>query len=243
MNQNRFFLLLFCALGMASLLSAQTITFAQFTQVNPDKSLVFDNGQFNSASFNTTDTTTGVDVQFRYNDQLSFTGALSALDGMQDARMTLKSTVQTPATSSDFGTLRIQPVDSGVIEFKRATAIDGKDLLLAIHFTGAYLVDFGSSGSLFAAENANSTITYTSDFLNFDPTTPENWSLGLSGVSPVAIQAPNQLLSSFTASTAGTFDANATAIPEPATYGLLMGLAALIAVIRWRSHSARHSVV
>jgi len=238
---HRFHILLFCVLSMASRLSAQTITFAQFTQVNSEKSLVFDTTQTGSASFETADTTAGVDVKFLYNSQLNFTGPLSALIGEQDARFTLQSVALAPARTCYSGGFNIQPIDSGVIEFRRVTPIEGKDLLLRIQFSGVYLVDFGSSGSLLAAENDDSKITYTSDFLTFDPTASENWSLGLSGVSPVTIQCSNQLLSNFTASTAGTFDALATPIPEPAAYGVILGLAVLLVVVGHRSYVARHN--
>jgi len=238
---NRLSILFFLALVAAPVLSAQTITFAQFTQVNADKSLVFDTTQTGSASFETTDTINGVDVKFLYDSQLNFTGPLTALMGEQDARFTLQSVALAPATTCYGGGFHIQPVDNGVIEFRRTTPIEGKDLLLRIQFSGVYLVDFGTSGSLLAAENANSKITYTSDFLTFDSTVSENWALGLSGVSPVTIQCSDQLLSNFTASTAGTFDALATPIPEPATYGIIIGLVVLFAVIGQRSYSARHN--
>jgi len=242
-NMSRFSFLLFLALGAAPLLSAQTITFAQFTQVNADKSLVFDITQAGSASFDTTDTTNGVGVKFLYNSQLNFTGPLSALVGEQDARFTLHSVALAPASTYYNGNFHIQPVDSGVIEFRRATPIDGRNLLLRIQFSGVYLIDFGSSGSLLAMENVGSQITYTSDFLTFDSTVPNNWALGLSGISPVTIKCSNQLLSNFTASTAGTFDALATPIPEPATYGIIIGLVVLFAVIGQRSYSAKHNQV
>jgi hypothetical protein len=238
---SRFSFFLFLALGAAPLLSAQTITFAQFTQVNADKSLIFDTTQTGSASFETTDTTNGVGVKFRYNSQLNFTGPLSALMGEQDARFTLQSVASAPASSYYSGGFHIQPVDSGVIEFRRTTPIDGKNLLLRIDFSGVYLVNLGSSGSLLAMENIGSQITYTSDFLTFDSTASNNWALGLSGVSPVTSQCSNQLLSNFTASTAGTFDALATPIPEPATYAVIIGVVALFAAIGKRSYSARHN--
>ena len=240
---NRFYLVILFALSTTAVLSAQTITFAQFTQLNSCRTLVLDNNAAaGTATFGTVNTLTGVAVQFLYNDQFSFSGQLSALAGVQDARFTLQSVISSPVSAGASGPFIAQPVESGIIEFRRTTAIGGKDLLLGIHFTGAYLAGFGSSGSLLAAEGAGSQITYTSDFLNFDSAVAKNWSLGLSGISPVAVQDTNGLLRNFTASTAGTFDAIATPIPEPATYGFILGAVALCVAIGWRSFSAKHDI-
>lgn len=228
----RLLLPLFTFVGTAPTMLAQTFTFAQFRQTQQfDKLLTFDNndivGPGAAAFFRTADTTTGIDVNFQFNSSLVFTGDLADLNNPQAAKFVMNSwTHDSVSGSAPFLT---QQIDGGSLEFRRATPIDGKDLLLKVTFSGAFLITFNTTGAEFASESG-STITYSSDFLTFNNVVQDNWSIALSGITPPSSTAPNGLLTDFVAAGTGTFDSSAAPIPEPNAFAVVTALVALAAV-------------
>ncbi|HTB80869.1 MAG TPA: hypothetical protein VK717_08275 [Opitutaceae bacterium] len=239
------------ALGLlATGLSAQTTTFAQFMQAQQfQKLLVFDNneqsGSSAAATFQTANSPSGIAVDFEFNSDLGFSGALAALNGPQNANFIMQSSTGSAAAGS--APFFNQPIDVGSLEFRRTTPVDGKDLLLKVTFSGAVLVTFNASGAELASENG-STITYSSDFLTFGSPTSNNWAIALSGINPPSTLDTNGLLKDFTAAGTGTFDTATTmipsiiAIPEPKLYSAIAALLGLAAVsFRRQTRSALHA--
>jgi hypothetical protein len=230
-------------------LSAQMTPFALFTPIQPmQNQLVFDNdgtpGHSIAATFDTANLSTGVDVNFAFNSNLLFSGPLAALNGPHQADFIVQSKTDDEAIRGP-DSLSLQPIDSGVMEFLLETPVDGKDLLLKVTFSEAVIFASGSNGLELAIEPplGGSTITYTSDFLDFNPLSPESWALALSNIDPCSSLGCDGALNDFRASVSGVFLGMATpasTIPEPKTYGLLAAWLSL-AVVLLRRNPSRHA--
>jgi len=226
--------------------------FALFTPIQPTQQpLVFDNdetpGHSIAATFDTANISSGVDVNFAFNSNLLFSGPLAALNGPQQADFIIQSTTDDRAIRGPDSSLLLQPIDSGFMEFMLETPVDGKNLLLKVTFSEAALFASGSNGLELAIEPplGGSTITYTSDFLDFNPLSPESWALALSNIDPCSSLGCDGALNDFRASGRGVFLGMAatpavSTIPEPKTYALLVALISLAAVLL-RSNPPRHS--
>ena len=102
--------------------------------------------------------------------------------------------------------------------------------LLSGSFSGGTLLGTigGSAGANFATGVNGTTIIYTSDFLNFTPTALLDRSQSLTAVTPIFARAANGALRSFRAVAGGSFSSDpaplpsANAVPEPATWAMLL---------------------
>ena len=135
----------------------------------------------------------------------------------------------------------IQPGIAGSFSFRSTTAITigattyavGSNLLSATFSQAAVFGQRrGTSGSFSASsEDPLDTISYTSDFLSFDPSSSLDFALSLTSISSV-LQAipttgtPTRALRSFRALSTGSFASDpapiVTALPEPAVWGLMI---------------------
>jgi hypothetical protein len=222
-------------------LSAQTTAFALFAPVQPEKKqLVFDNDEKSrhsiAATFDTADISAGVDVDFEFNSNIDFTGVLAPLNGPLKADFIMQSTTDDKAVRGQNG-LSLQPIDSGTMEFRLETPVDGKDLLLEVAFSDVLLFTSHSSGLELAVGKplSDSKITYSSDFLDFNILSPDAWAIVLSGIDSSSSVAGDGALNDFRASGSGVFLGAATpssSIPEPETYGLIAASISLAAALR-----------
>jgi hypothetical protein len=228
---------------VASGLPAQTATFAQFTQVKPSqKLLVFDNdGKSDrsiAATFDTANVSSGIDVNFSFSSNVVFTGALASLNGPQKADFIMQSKTDDEARRGSHSLLD-QPIDSGTMEFRLETPVEGKDLLLKVVFSEVSLFTSGSSGleSAMEAPRSETKITYSSDFLDFNPSSPDSWTIALSDIDPYSRMGADGALKDFSAAGMGAFQGVASPIPEPKTYGIIAAWVSLVAVLLRRSRT------
>ena len=155
------------------------------------------------------------------------------------AAFTLNASVAaTPAQTS--GSFLIQPGIAGSFSFVTTSAITigattyaiGSNLLSATFSQAAIFGQrLGTSGS-FSASSTDplDTISYTSDFLTFDPASSLDFSMSLTSITSVLQAAgpssgPNRALRSFRALSTGSFSSDPepmSMVPEPATWGLMI---------------------
>jgi len=102
------------------------------------------------------------------------------------------------------------------------TVNPGDDLLSA-NFLGAVFDGYGSAGSLVDSTLAGGIVSYSSDFLTFDPLADQGLSLGFTSASS-PFQVVGGQLSNFSAVSQGAFAAtfSTESVPEPATWALLL---------------------
>ena len=176
------------------------------------------------------------------------------LAGLQKAATTLHAVSTSAAVIN--GSSITQVFDSGSLSFARTAPIFtlGKhprplSNLLKVVFTNATLYGtLGSTSFTLDASTPTSTITYTSDFLNFQNTFNNDFSLTFNAASPAlavmkhALTANNQTnvtgahsLRSTRATFAGQFAASS--VPEPAMWSLMLAGFAMIGLRRRRAPS------
>ena len=137
------------------------------------------------------------------------------------AEMTFSAGVAGPASQTTVGlqTLDVQPMSDMVITITADTPMTGLNggtadtnlLTLTVGSTGlTYGVDGGAVANI-KGDNGGTpadTVTLSSDFVDFTGATQEAYDLELTNVTP-GVTITNSYLSSFNATGAGDFDANA----------------------------------
>jgi len=229
---------LFAAAAVAAVIvaaPASAETFATFTQQGQPDSFSFTNNGDGTATLSSL-SVGPFDFDF-------WPPGLDPALASQDAIFSMSGTASTPAgTSGPGGVILEQMVDSGTISFTRVTPYNGLTNLLTISFTEAFLWGpEGSRGVNYIGSSATGTVTFTSDFLDFSGTTRRDFAFALTGLSVPLTIGSNGLLTSFTGDTTGIASADGRirvppgAIPEPATWGMMiMGFAGIGAALRSR---------
>ena len=231
--------------GLAPSARASLITFAQFQEAanapaNPFSYI--DNGVGHDAQL----VGPAIPVSFQY---LSLTGLPADLVGNQLATLNLTSSTTKTVTAVPLGggTVAQQLIDGSgtltdVLSFTRNTpaaeGLGSRTNLLTVTFTADVLGMIGGDPALSGDTALGSTISYSSDFLDFSATTQRDFSLVFSswinngGGNGLSINDVDNYFNSASAAATGTFDADSMPgpfIPEPATLSLAaVGLAGLL---------------
>jgi hypothetical protein len=200
-------LLIFLLLFGTTFLTAQTTTFAQFTERLGGNDFVFTNNTTN-ASFETV--AGGSPVSFTY---LNASGLPAELQGPQDARVFLIASTSASAVTGT-GNRTIQPFDGTfTIQIVRDTPFNGRTNLLTATVTPIGTSnselggDEGSSSAGYSASTPVQNVTFTSEFISFAGSTSRDFGLAFSSVTPI-YSLGGTFLNSFTAAGAGTFGTN-----------------------------------
>lgn len=217
--------------------SATTTTFAQFFQQNPSARLFSYTNLDNGATKAATITGNAIPVYFNYG----LSGLPADLASVQFATLSVNfvSNQGTTGTGSD----RSQAFDTstnGSISLIRTTAAaEGagtRTNLLTVSFTNASLEAGENAGAFTFASTVGSTITFTSDFLNFSQVIEKDFSFSFSGSAPTFSAPIGSSSRNLAFSGTGTFASNPPpSVPEPASWALmLVGFGALGASMRAR---------
>ena len=174
------------------------------------------------------------------------------LQGIQDATVSLTTSTIDPVTTAFSGMLGVQSFDGSgtvvdVLKITRTTpAAEGNGTrtnLLTMTFTDDLLGVIGGRTPQLSGNAPPDTVTYSSDFLNFNNGGEQNYSLTFSswastgdgGGLELSSTPGDDFFASATAAGTGTFDGQVS-IPEPASGTLaLIGLGALARVRRSRT--------
>ncbi len=169
--------------------------------------------------------------------------ALAPLGNIGASFTLLASAVNQPAASVNyFATFDFQAIASGTFAFLTtaplvigSTAYAAGSNLLSASFTNMTIlgVNHSTTASGFASVNSGAAITYTSDFLNFAPTSDRDIALSLSSllsklnnVNQGVNFTTGHALRSFRAGVGGSFSAGPSplvnAVPEPQVWALLV---------------------
>jgi hypothetical protein len=232
----------------ATTLRAAPASFAQFSQAAPGGNLFSLIGGNPETDFGTsTGSSLGAQIPVNFTF-LTVNGTLPAdLQNVQNAHLSM-TTSTTNAVSTGFGGLvGAQGFDgsgtlpNAIIITRDTPAAEGfgtKTDLLTVTFNNASLLGIIGSGTPSLSSDTalgGVTVNYQSDFLTF-PNGQHNFSItfsswtGLQGLDGLQLDpSSSQFFLSATASGAGTFGGNATAVPEPSTMGLAaIALAGLV---------------
>ena len=209
---------------------AATQTFGQFLQQAPSDRLFtytnLDSGANKKAEIKATD----IPVYFLFG----VSGLPADLTGLQDATLTVDLISNLGTTTSGGGsrTQLFDTVTNGSISFVRSTAAaEGNGTrtnLLTVSFTTGQLDASQGSGSFTFKSNANSVITFTSDFLDFSSVLEKDFALSFSGASPSFSAPVGSSSQSLAASGSGTFASDPPpvvipGVPEPASWAMMLG--------------------
>ena len=234
-------------LAAASAVPAQaTTTFGQFLQRNSSSRLFQylkqDVGATKKAEIHTTatqvnNTTASIPIYYIF----SMAGLPADLIGQQDAHLTVDfiSNVGTTGVGSSRAQL-FDTVTNGSISIIRDTAAaEGtgtRKNLLTVSFSNAELDAGQLDGSFTFKTNSLSVITYTSDFVAFNPWAAKDFSLSFSGANPTFSSVLGSSSRSMRFSGTGTFAVEA--VPEASTWGMMVaGFGMLGFAMRRRSQS------
>lgn len=208
---------------------AATETFGQFIQKTPGARLFTYTKQDSPAGKKAEIKGTGIPVYFL----LGLNGLPADLSGLQDAHLSVDFISNLGTTGA--GNSRVQLFDTlstGSIVFTRdSAAAEGEGTrtnLLTVSFTKAELNASQNSGSFTFKSNADSVITFTSDFLDFTNVLSKDFSFSFSGASPTFNAALGSSSRNLAFSGSGTFASDPAPlvpgdVPEPASWALMLG--------------------
>ncbi len=169
---------------------------------------------------NTGGTLTGTETGYFTFTNMSGLLTNPAMNGaVEPATMTITDSTVTDGFTA--GNQLNQPL-SGTLTV--AITSGGQNLLTATVTTGPPLLAGTGSAAALVSATPRDNVTYTSDFFNPAALTNQGFSIPLVGVTPTLsfnTTGGHNFLNSFQASASAIFSANAVAVPEPASLGLL----------------------
>ena len=153
------------------------------------------------------------------------------LQGPLAAHVSVSATTWTPATLTSIpplGAYLSQPMGPGTIEVLLDVAVDGKRNLLTVQFNAGVMGMEGGSTPVFWGQNGlpGQAVTFSSDFLDFSPTSGQAFNWGISNATPPLELGDGGFLDSFVGNGLAGFSTTVgtplVATPEPASFGLLL---------------------
>jgi hypothetical protein len=228
---------------------AATQTFAQFLQQTPDARLFTYTNQDSGANKKAEITANSVPVYFLFG----VNGLPADLGSFQTATLSVDfvSNLGTTSTGSGSRSQLFDTVTNGSISFVRTTAAaEGNGTrtnLLTVSFKNAELDASQNNGAFTFKSNANSVITFTSDFLDFTNLVDKDFALSFSGANPNFNAPLGSSSHSLSASGSGTFASDPPpvtipGVPEPASWAMMLGGFGLLgATLRTRKPQASYS--
>lgn len=196
--------------------SAQTTTFAQFSEANGTQDFVFTNNT-TSGTFNTV--VNGSAVDFKYFNTIANLPA--SIQGFQSAHLFVSTTTTLPGAAN--GALVSQPFQTVTIQIIRDTPAPvgvgsgSRTNLLTMTFSpnNSNPSISGTAGGNSATLSVTTSVlspdhnlTFTSDFISFTTTVARNLALSFSSVNPSLGLGAGNFLGSFAAAASGTFASN-----------------------------------
>lgn len=254
------------AISLPSAVSAQSTTFATFSQVNNADVIRVVNDAATAFSGSTTRFGTydasgafisaGIPISFTYITANNYGASGVGIAGT----MTMTATVSAKAIGGS-GDPVTQRFNNFVMEFRANTPVNSNNLLLKISGTTRFIGDTstGSSnvtennpgGLIPGGTNGPFNIEFSSDFLNFTPNfSNQNYSLGINNITPFvdvengyADPTKNGYIRSFRSNISGNFASDPPPtthnnIPEPTSLAFLFSGVMGAAVVTLRRRSA-----
>lgn len=210
---------------------AATQTFGQFIQKTPNARAFKYKNEDHGSSKQATISGTNIPVYF----QLGANGLPEDLTGLLSAHVSVNfvSNLGTTAGSTPGSLVQLfDTVGAGSITFTLDNAAaEGNGTrtdLLTVSFTNAELDASQGDGSLTFKSNANSVITFSSDFLDFSNVVDKDFSFSFSGASPTFSATPGSSGRNTNFSGSGTFASDPAplvigGVPEPASWAMMLG--------------------
>jgi Peptidase family C25/SdrD B-like domain len=194
---------------------ADITNFAQFLERTGSQDFVFTNNSGSSGSFSTIGG--GAPVYFFYQN---IAGLHTSLQGLQNAHLSVATTTTQVSTLN--GSSLVQPLNQAtVITITRDTAAPigngtRRNLLTITTTTSTSTPSLsgtsGGNSASFSVTTPDHTVTFTSDFLNFNATSARAAAMSFSSVVPNFSQGAGGFLANHTAVGTGTFSSD----PAPA---------------------------
>lgn len=224
-----------CGGACANRASADTATFASFTEANAGNGFTYTNNSTTPSLSGLA--ATSLPINFTIYD---INPSYNAIAGTYAATLTLTSTVS--GTNSKIGGFDFQGLSPFQISITADAPILGQTNLLTINSgnpSGDATIE-GQNNAVSANIDADSgdgdSVSYSSGFFDFSSATDLNFALSLTSLSSGLSQNGNGYLSSFTAKGSGNFASDpapiVTAAPEPGSQlAFMIGLAGVGALL------------
>lgn len=236
--------------GLSAAMPAQAAltTFANFTGINSDAGVRFDNNG-TGGSLYTIETPMASSPGSRL---VSFSFLQSALSAVSNVTASFTMIANTVSPAQQMTGFLVQPNLTGAFSFLSTSAVTvgsttyaaGSNLLSG-SFTDVTIAGQvnASSAAYSGSTGGGAVISYTSDFLTFAPNSDYDLSISLSSLAPLLAAVPGNALSSFRAYSTGSFSSEpapaVNAVPEPSVWGLMIVGFGLVGVQARRRNGSR----
>jgi hypothetical protein len=236
--------------GLSAAMPAQAAltTFANFTGLNADAGVRFDNNG-TGGSLYTIDTPMASTPGSRLVSFSFLQAALSSVSGVTASFTMLSNTVSPAQLMNGF---LVQPNLTGAFSFLSTSAITVGNTTYAVgsNLLSGSFTDVSIAGQVNASSagyggstSAGAAISYTSDFLTFAPNSAYDLSISLTSLAPLLAAVPGNALNSFSAYSTGSFSSEpapaVNAVPEPSVWGLMIVGFGLVGVQARRRNGTR----
>ncbi len=207
----------------ALLLSGPSMAVTAFAAFTPLSS--FANIEFSgtTAGVGTLSSAANAPVTFRFLDATGSTSVFDVVSSFNFSALTTGGVVA--------GGVGIAPVTSGSFSFTASAPTNyngrtGTNLLSATFTGGALTGLIGGSVASYINSEPPGTVTFTSDFLDFDQSTARDFAIAINAINPLLVADPSGI-AGFAGTASGTFGADAVSgnpaiVPEPASWALMI---------------------